>query len=219
MQLLVTGASGLLGINLALDAAQEHTVFGVVNQHVINSNDFKILQFDLLAPNSIQDVLDQAQPEWIIHCAAMANLDVCEKSPLLAQRVNAELPGVIASAAAENGIRFLHISTDAVFDGVRGNYSETDKTNPLSVYAKTKLQGERAVADANKDALIARVNFYGFSLSGTRSLAEFFLNNLLAGDTMRGFMDVYFCPLLVNDLVEILLKILAHACTHVRFSC
>lgn len=210
MRVLVTGASGLLGINLALEAAQDHTVFGVIDKHAIVSKDFGVLQRDLLASNGVRDVLDQAQPEWIIHCAAMANLDACEKAPEIAYRMNAELPGRMASAAVGSGIRFLHISTDAVFDGKHGGYCETDKTNPLSVYAETKLAGERAVADANQDAVIVRVNFYGFSLSGTRSLAEFFLNNLLAGNPMKGFTDVHFCPLLVNDLAKILLTMLTN---------
>jgi len=73
------------------------------------------------------------------------------------------------------------------------------------VYARTKLEGERAVASANPNALIARVNFYGWSLSSQRSLAEFFFNHLSAGQRVNGFTDVYFCPLYVKELGRILL--------------
>ena len=94
----------------------------------------------------------------------------------------------------------MHVSTDAVFDGQAAATTEQDTPNPLSIYARTKLDGERGVAEANPDAIIARVNLYGWSLSGRRSLAEFFFNNLSAGKRVKGFTDVYFCPLLANDL-------------------
>ncbi|MBE0410249.1 MAG: sugar nucleotide-binding protein, partial [Anaerolineales bacterium] len=90
----------------------------------------------------------------------------------------------------------------------RGDYTEDDIPNPLSVYARTKLEGEWAVADADPDAIIARVNLFGWSLTGKRSLAEWFLNNLQAGKEMMGFTDVYFCPLLVNHLAKILMEML-----------
>ena len=218
MRILVTGASGLLGLNVALEAASEHTVFGVVNVHPLRGEAFTVLRGDLLAPGEIERVFETARPDWVIHCAALANLETCERHPALAQKLNAELPGMIASAARETGARLAHISTDAVFDGRKGNYKETDEPNPLCVYARAKLAGERAVADAYPQAIIARVNLFGWSLDGKRSLAEFFFNNLQAGESMMGFTDVFFSPLLANDLGKILLSMLAedlHGLYHV----
>jgi dTDP-4-dehydrorhamnose reductase len=103
----------------------------------------------------------------------------------------------------------VHISTDAVFDGTKtGAYTEDDAPNPLSVYARTKRDGETAVLEANPNAIVARVNFYGWSMSGTRSLAEFFVNNLQAGKRVGGFTDVNFCPTFVGDLTDLLLAML-----------
>jgi dTDP-4-dehydrorhamnose reductase len=112
----------------------------------------------------------------------------------------------MAAAARGVGAVMLHISTDAVFDGVQGDYAEDDRTNPLNVYAATKLRGEQAVLAANPAAMVARVNFYGWSISGQRSLAELFYNQLSAGKTMFGFTDVFFCPLQVELLGEVLLR-------------
>ena len=84
MRILVTGASGLLGLNLALEAARQHTVFGTVNSNTLNTNAFSVLQVDLLAPGAVERLLEQTQPEWVIHCAALANLDACEANPPLA---------------------------------------------------------------------------------------------------------------------------------------
>jgi len=209
MRILVTGASGLLGLNLSLEAAKGHTVFGVVNTHSLKGKAFTVLQANLLAPGEIERVFEAAQPDWVIHCAALANLEVCERNPALAQKLNAELPGMIAEASRETGARLAHISTDAVFDGQKGNYTEMDEPNPLSIYASTKLIGERTVVDVYPQAIIARVNLFGWSISGKRSLAEFFFNNLQAGNSVMGFTDVFFSPLLANDLGRVLLSMLA----------
>jgi dTDP-4-dehydrorhamnose reductase len=135
-------------------------------------------------------------------------VDECEKNPDLAYLTNAELPGELARQAVPRGIPMIYISTDAVFDGVRGDYSEEDEPKPLSVYAKTKLIGEQGVADAYPEAIIARVNMFGWSLTGKRSLAEFFFYNLSDGKGVKGFTDVFFCPMLANDLAGVLLEML-----------
>jgi dTDP-4-dehydrorhamnose reductase len=120
--------------------------------------------------------------------------------------INTILPGEIAAAAAKHQIKMVQISTDAVFDGQAGNYVETDTPHPLSVYADTKWGGEKSVAANNPDALIARVNFYGWSMAGNRSLAEWFVNNLKAGNALRGFTDIHFCPMMVLDLTNTLVE-------------
>jgi len=203
---LVTGASGLLGLNLALKLAENHDVTGVIHQPELNGTPFEVLVTDLSLPGETEWVLEHCLPEVIFHCAAMAIVDDCEKDPTRALSVNADLPGRLARMAGEIGARFIHISTDAVFDGKKGGYREEDIPNPLSTYARTKLAGEIAVLAENPESLIARVNFYGWSLRANRSLAEFFYNNLSTGKTVSGFTDVIFSPLLVNDLVDLLIK-------------
>jgi len=204
MRILITGASGLLGLNLALELSKAHTVFGTVNRHTLRTSLFHVRQTDLLAPKALERLLDETQPDWVIHCAALTDLESCEADPDLAYRLNAELPGRLATLVARGGARLIHISTDAVFDGVRGNYTEDDVPNPLSIYARTKLAGESAVMAAASEAGVVRVNLFGWSLSGKRSLGEFFVYNLQAGLGVKGFTDVCFCPLLVNDMAPIL---------------
>ncbi len=218
MRILVTGASGLLGLNLALELAQEHTVYGVVHQHALDfrqaakraGRSFEVIRADLsdLDPARpkpvLEGILEVSRPDWVLHCAALADLDACEADPQRAYLLNADLPGRLARLTAKSGIRLAHISTDAVFDGRRGGYTEQDLPNPLSAYARTKLDGECLVQEADPQALVARVNLFGWSLTGNRSLAEFFFNNLSAGRSVKGFTDVHFCPLLVNDLASIL---------------
>jgi dTDP-4-dehydrorhamnose reductase len=208
MRILVTGASGLLGLNLALEASQQHEVFGSVKSNAIQTTAFTVIQSDLTLPGALEKLIDGCQPEWVINCAALANLEACEANPALAEKLNSELPEKLANYVSKGGARLVHISTDAVFDGKRGSYSEDDPPNPLSLYAWTKLEGEKAVLNTDPQAIVARVNLYGWSLSGKRSLAEFFFNNLSTGKRIKGFTNVYFCPLFVNDLAMILLRML-----------
>lgn len=203
---LVTGASGLLGLNFSLQAANQHELVAVVNRHGLKGVPFPVVSADLIQPGMVERVLEVTQPEVMVNCAAVAILDTCEAQPELAYQVNAALPGTLAAAALRLGVRMVHISTDAVFDGVRGCYDEDDAPNPVNHYGKTKLAGERNVLEANPDALVARVNFYGWSLHGKRSLAEWFFYQLAAGQPVKGFTDVFFCPLEVTHLAEILLR-------------
>lgn len=210
MRILITGASGLLGLNLALEIANQHTVFGQVNNHPIKEETFSVLKANLLEPGTMEWLLEKSEPDWVIHCAALADLDRCERNPSLARELNTVIPKKLAELCRNGGARLLHVSTDAVFDGVTGSYSEQDLPNPLSTYAKTKLEAEHEVAEENPDAIIARVNLFGWSLRGKRSLAEFFFNNLAQGNSIMGFVDVFFCPLLANDIAQLFTSMLAN---------
>ena len=208
MRLLITGASGLLGLNLCLQAMKTHSVVGV-HRGRLSGVPFRLLQLDLLHAGSVDRALRDAQVDAVLHCAALADVDACERNPALAWRVNAELPGRIAHACSRNGLALVHVSTDAVFDGRSdGSYVEKDAPSPTSVYARTKHAAECEVLNAHPHAVVARVNFYGWSLSGRRSLAEFFVHSLLAGERVQGFTDVIFCPMLVDDLGQTLLQML-----------
>ena len=208
MKLLLTGASGLLGINLAMEAVRAHEVIGL-DRGKLNSAPFQVLKADLTKIDEIHSILNAIKPDWLINCAALANLEKCEEDPGQAKRLNTDLPGELAATCKKNNTRFVHISTDAVFDGTKeGFYKEEDQTSPPGIYSQTKLDGECAVQEANSQSIIARVNFYGWSLGGRRSLGEFFVNNLMEGKNVKGFTDVFFCPMLVTVTARLLLEML-----------
>ena len=213
-RLLITGVSGLLGINLALEAVQQgFDVVGWTNSRTLKNMPFQHETVRLEDLESLPAALKYARPDAVIHCAAVANLDLAEQHPQLTDLVNAQAPGVLAQAAKSRGVPFVQISTDAIFDGGKGNYSEEDLPNPQNTYAQSKLAGEEAVRLAYPDALIARVVFYGWSINGKRSLAEFFFNNLSQGIRVNGFTDSLFSPLYVRDLADLLLEALSKKLT------
>ncbi len=207
-RILVTGISGLLGLNFAQEMMDKHEIIGVDRGKLVHAP-FKVLKQDLLDGDAVESILDLVQPEWLVNCAALADLEACEDNPEIAKRTNTDLPRHLARACKARNIPFAHISTDAVFDGEKdGFYKEEDHPNPQGVYAKTKFEGEWAVLTESPTAIVARVNFFGWSLGGKRSLAEFFFNNLTNNKSMSGFTDIIFCPLLVNDTARILVKML-----------
>ena len=208
MKLLITGASGLLGINLAMEVMGEHEVIGV-DRGKLKSAPFQVLNADFSRVNEVQSIIESTNPDWLINCAALANLEECEKHPDQAKILNTNFPAELANVCAKQNIKFVHLSTDAVFDGTKeGMYTEDDVPNPQGVYSQSKLDGENAVQQVNPQAIIARVNFFGWSLGGRRSLGEFFVNNLSAGNSVNGFTDVVFCPMWVNHLAQTLIAMI-----------
>lgn len=206
-RLLITGVSGLLGINLALEAiGKGYQVIGWTNTRQLKNPPFEQEAFNLAKLSELPSAVEHARPDAIINCAAIANLDQAEKDPQAALTINSKAPLVLAEQAQKLGIPFVHISTDSVFDGKKGNYRESDTPKPLNSYAKSKRSAEIGLSENLSETLIARVVFYGWSIDGKRSLAEFFYNNLSQGKHVNGFTDSIFSPLYVRDLAGLLLE-------------
>ena len=203
--LLVTGASGFLGGTIAAEAlASGRAVVGAVHHHVVEQPGLRTVSVDLAASTAAKELVDRLQPEWVVNCAGFANVDECERDPERAHLLNVDVPRNLATACAEAGVGLVHVSTDSVFDGNRGGYTEDDEPAPVNVYAKSKLEGERAVHEQFPEALVVRTNFIGISPSRTVGLADWITSRLESGEPIRGFDDVLFAPLLTNELSRII---------------
>jgi dTDP-4-dehydrorhamnose reductase len=205
--ILVTGASGLLGANLLLHARDiGREVVGFCHSHVLSVPNVQVFAADLTDFTEVRGIVTELRPTAIIHCAAATDVDWCEDHQVETDRINVQASAHLATLAAGLNAKFVYISTDSVFDGSREKYSETDEPRPLNVYAKSKLRGEQEVMRRNPAALVARVNFYGWNAQPKQSLAEWILALVSSGRQVRGFTDVIFSPLLVNDLADALLR-------------
>jgi dTDP-4-dehydrorhamnose reductase len=207
-RLLITGASGLLGANLVLDAAERYETTAVAHAHRIEWTGVRCYQADLAEPGAADEVLSRSRPEAVIHCAAATDVDGCESDPAAADRLNRAMAAHVAEAAAHVGARLAHVSTDAVFDGETGGYREGDPTNPINAYGRSKLEGERAVREACPEALIIRTNIFGWNAQAKRSLAEWFLDHLEARRRCPGFADIWVSSILVSDLGQLIFRML-----------
>ena len=151
---------------------------------------------------ALSRTLDDIRPDVIVHAAGLSNVDDCERDPATAHAVNAGLAATIATAAARRGVKLAHISTDHLFAGKRSMYTEADSPEPLNAYARSKFEGERLVAERCPGALIVRTNFFGWGHTTRKSISDWVLEGLRAGQPLRMFTDVFFTPILAHRLAR-----------------
>lgn len=181
----ITGAGGLIGnylVSTAPQFAPAWTVRGLTHAAL-----------DLLDFKAVEQAFRAEPPQLIIHCAALSQSPACQKNPQLARQLNVEVTAFLAEVAAE--IPFVFYSTDLVFDGLKGNYVESDPVNPLSVYAETKVAAEKIVL-ANPRHLVIRTSLNGgTSPSGDRGFNEQLRLAFQKGETLKLFTDEFRCPI------------------------
>lgn len=206
---LVTGAQGFLGSNAGEFLRGKIDAVGQVRSGIAPDAFGSSAALDLTDADSVAQLVEETRPQVIFHSAAMSSHEACERDRSGAMLVNAQATQTLATAAAACGALMVYISTDAVFDGTRGSYTEEDEPNPFSVYGESKLAGEAAVREVSDRHLILRTNFFGWSPSGTRSILEFFVNGFRSGTEMRGYTDFtvtsIYAPHLLSataDLIE-----------------
>lgn len=199
---LVTGAGGFLGTNAGLWLGDRVTRVGQTRVASATGPFDRSLAVDLRDIPAAAAMVRDARPDVVLHAAAMSGHETCANDREQAYAVNVEASRAIADAAAEVGARVVYVSTDAVFSGATGNYAETDEPEPFSYYGETKLAGEAAVQESGAPALVVRTNFFGWSTSGRRSVLEFFVSALRAGENVKGYPDFVVTSLYVQSLVE-----------------
>jgi len=206
-RVMIAGASGLLGRFMAsrLELSGWH-VFGFPHAHLDISN-----------PEDVLQKFNESQPQLVINCAATADVDRCEREPGWAKAVNEKGPRLLAQQCNKYEADLLHISTDYVFDGVKaGLYTQEDETNPLSVYAQTKLGGEMAVRDEARRFYIVRTSWiFG---PGGKNFGSRVIQLARDGAHIRAVTDQISIPTYVHDLaarIEELIDLGAHGLYHV----
>jgi dTDP-4-dehydrorhamnose reductase len=143
----------------------------------------------------------ELNPNIIINLAAMTDVDGCEKNMKLAFNLNMILPSELSKLSAEIGAKFIHISTDYIFDGKDGPYTEYDSPNPQSVYGKSKLYGESEALSKNDDTVILRTNVvYGYSYPQKNDFVTWVINNAKKQIAFSVVNDQYSNPTLTDDI-------------------
>lgn len=217
-QLLITGGSGFLGWNLAKYAVNMYDVYFTYSQHPLKIQGCQEYHLNLQDPVEIEEVVGEIHPDVIIHAAALADVNVCEKRRSMAHDINVRGTTLLAQYAEEIGARFVYISTDLIFDGKQGNYTEEDIPKPCNYYADTKFQGEKVVRETLSDYLIIRMALlYGNSNGDNSCFTDWIRKGLEQQKPVQLYADQYRTPLYIGDGVRALLELLEKPATNQIF--
>lgn len=198
MRVLVTGCDGLLGQNLLRTAPAGDAIIGLARHDVpvpaVRLSEYHVR--DIADPATWEFIRDVVRPDRIVNAAAYTDVDGCERDPALCDRVNRDA----VRAMAATGIPLTQVSTDYVFDGEAGPYSEDDAPRPLSVYGRSKLESERATLSAPGNLVVRTAWVWGTERGAKKSFTDFVRETLSAGKTARIVTDQWSNPTLAEDL-------------------
>lgn len=199
-RVLITGGSGLLALNWACAMRRKWNVVLGTHAHKVTLDGVAAQPLDLEDADRFIAQLDEIAPDLVVHAAGLTSVDRCEEDPAEARHVNAELARNVAEAVARKSIKLVHVSSDHLFAGTRSGYREDDPPEPLNEYARSKLLAEEWVLRADPNALVLRTNFFGWGHAGRQSFSDWIIAGLRAGKTLTMFDDVFFTPILADDL-------------------
>lgn len=212
MNIFLAGASGLVGSAFARAAARRgHLVSGTVGSFPGELEGLAArLPLDLAEEGAVTGAVLDLFPDAIVNCAAVSVPEQCDANPALAQSLNVGLPALLARLANHVSARFVHLSSEQVFDGLRTQpYAAGDPPAPINLYGRQKLASERAVQTAAAEfAVTLRVPLLmGNSAAGRRSNHERLFSDWAAGRTPGLFVDEYRQPCTAENLAEVILEL------------
>jgi dTDP-4-dehydrorhamnose reductase len=204
--ILVTGSNGLLGqklTDLYLEKKDRKLIASGkgVNRHPTISG-YIYEKLDICNPVQLKAIFEKHKPDVVINAAAMTQVDDCESQQELCKQINIDAVKKLATICSLHQSKLIHISTDFIFDGQKGNYTEEDTPNPLSYYGWSKLEGEKVVQKHAKDyAILRTVLVYGVIKNLSRSnIVLWAVNALKKGVPIKVVNDQWRTPTLAEDL-------------------
>ncbi len=209
MRLLILGGSGMLGHQLWRGLHAQHDTWVTLRRPVADFavhnlfDEAKAIQLDDITDDTaLERALGQAKPEAVINCVGLIKQRDEASDEALTLRVNAEFPHRLAKRCGEAGARLIHFSTDCIFAGTKGNYTESDPSDAADLYGQSKHQGE--VADAHSVTL--RTSVIGHELATNLALLDWFLSQ--RGQAISGFTKAIYSGFTTLEMARIVDRIL-----------
>jgi dTDP-4-dehydrorhamnose reductase len=208
IKVIITGSNGLLGqslLNLLLQDSLSYQVIGFsrgINRS--GRNDFDYVSIDLTNQKLLEETILKLQPDFIINTAAMTNVDACESNKKECDALNVGVVKSLIAVAAQINAHVIQLSTDFIFDGVQGNYKESDTPNPLNYYGASKLKSEEILGNSKIDFTILRtILVYGEVFDMSRSNIVLWVKEMLGKKQEITIVDDQFrTPTYVVDLAQ-----------------
>jgi dTDP-4-dehydrorhamnose reductase len=200
MRIFITGVQGLIGWNAYRRLKDDHDVcgFSKTKRHGLGE------WYDGLLEDykRVSEILEKHEPEIIVHTQAMCNLDLCELKPDKTHLINVEATEKLLDALDPKKHRLVYMSSDHVFSGNKGNYTEDDALDPVSVYGRTRKAAEELIQKRFPDALIIRPGLViGRSLQGNIGPFDFLRSRVVKNQTASYFVDEFRSPIEAQDLI------------------
>jgi len=205
-KILITGSNGLLGQKLVLSLRDNYEVLatsiGVCRMN--NQSGFAYQNLDITNEQAVRKLVLNFQPDSIINTAAMTNVDACEDDQETCDKLNVYAVQYLANSCAEVGSHLVHISTDFIFDGEDGPYTEEDQANPISYYGLSKWKSEQILQKHSCDwAVLRTIIVYGTADNLTReNIVLWGRGALKKGDPLNIIDDQFRSPTLAEDLAQ-----------------
>ena len=203
-KLLITGASGLLGKKIVELAQNDFTITPIHKTRPLHSSSVKL---DVTESLAVLNLLNKLEPDVVIHTASETNVDKCEIEKEHAWKINAEGTRNLAEACQNVNAKLVYVSTDYVFDGEKGMYTEEDKPNPVNYYGVTKLEGEKQVIEQCKNYAILRTSVLFGWHPWKQNFATWIINKLKQQQEIMVVEDHYNTPTLADNLAEMAVEI------------
>lgn len=208
LRILLTGSNGLLGQKIVYAALKRNDIQLLATSKGENrlhtKAGYRYATMDITNADEVTAIVENFKPHCIINTAAMTNVDACEKDQENCWKMNVEAVKTMTELCQRHNIHFIHLSTDFVFDGEKGNYSEEDIPNPLSHYARSKYESEKVVQQAKIDAAVLRtIIIYGVVDDKQRSnVVIWTINSLRQQKDINVISDQMRSPTLAEDLAD-----------------
>ncbi len=205
-KILITGSNGLLGQNLVKKLLNKNTyiVYGVSrgeNRNKIESG-FTYFNVDLTDRDEFTKLVNSVQPDFIIHTAAMTNVDTCELNKKACDIINIDAVKTLIDLCELNNIHLIHLSTDFIFDGKKGYYKESDKPNPVNYYGLSKLKSENLIRYSKiRYTILRTILVFGITNELKNNIVLWVKNSIENKQQINVVTDQLRMPTFVDDLV------------------
>ena len=203
-KVLILGSSGLLGRNLCLYLNKNYEIFAHINRRFVYFDGVKKFDFNFFNKKKLKNFLIKYQPNIIINCTGITNVEECEKDKFKAYKINVGINDLFSSLSLKYNFKFISISSDHLYGNNNKKFSETDLTKPLNYYAYTKIKSENKILKNSKNSLILRTNFFGNGFHYRQSFSDQIIEKLNNGEKLFLFKDVFFNPVLISELAKIM---------------
>ena len=206
--ILFAGGSSLLASSWIRSLDHNYNYILSTHKKKIKNKKFRVISLDYSTVDQVLSQLKKHNVKILINCIGLTNIEECETDPDKALNSNTYIPKVLSKACNEGNIKFVHISTDHLYDGKKSYYSEKTPKSPLNIYGETKSKAEDEVLKNNKKSIIIRTNFFGWGPSYKNSFSDKILKHLEAEKKIDLFGDVFYTPISIDELKKQILKLI-----------